>query len=73
VTGWKSLSPATIWSTGWVIAKGTTRIAGPLKVCPIALVMWEACCAATIATVLGSAAISGVTARSQTRWRMKPA
>jgi hypothetical protein len=35
--------------------------------------MWVACWAATKATVLGSSASSGLTARSHSTWRMKPA
>jgi hypothetical protein len=46
---------------------------GLAKVCPIELVMWVACSAATMATVLGSAASSGLAARSHSTGRMKPA
>ena len=51
----------------------STWIIGFEKVWAMALVMCDAWWAATMAMVLGSAAISGVVARSQTVWRRKPA
>jgi hypothetical protein len=53
-----------------VTGKRSTWMLGLAKVCPIELVMWVACWAATMAKVLGSAASSGVTARSQRTGRM---
>jgi hypothetical protein len=67
------LSPATICWTGWVTGNRSTWIIGFEKVWAMALVMCDAWWAATMAMVPGSAAISGVVARSQTVWRRKPA
>jgi hypothetical protein len=67
------LSPATIWSIGWVTGNRATSIAGLWKVCGSALVMWVACSAPTMAARMGRAVSSGVTARSQTLGRRKPA
>jgi hypothetical protein len=70
VVGWNSLSPATIRSSGWVTGKRALWTIGLAKVCAIELVMWVACWAATKAMVLGSPVSPGLTARSQSRWRM---
>jgi hypothetical protein len=72
-SGWQALSPATIWSTGWVTGNSTTSTAGLAKVWGSALVMWVAVLAPTMAIRMGRAASSGVTARSQTLVRRKPA
>ncbi len=67
------MSPATIWSIGWVTGNRATSTAGLAKVWGIALVMWVAFLAPTMAIRMGTAASSGVTARSQTVVRRKPA
>jgi hypothetical protein len=67
------LSPATIWPIGWVTGKRATSTAGLTKVWARALVMWVAFLAPIMATRSGTAASSGVTARSRKVGRMKPA
>jgi hypothetical protein len=67
------LSPATIWSIGWVTGNRATSTIGLAKVWGMALVMWVALWAPTMAIVMGRSASSGVTARSQTVGRRKPA
>jgi hypothetical protein len=67
------LSPVTIWSIGWVTGNRAMSTVGLAKVWGMALVMWVAFLAPTMAIRMGTAASSGVTARSQTLVRRKPA
>ena len=67
------MSPATIWPTGWVTGNPATSTLGLAKVWGMALVMWVALLAPTMAILTGRPASSGVAARSATLVRMKPA
>jgi hypothetical protein len=67
------LSPATISSIGWVTGNRVTSTVGLAKVWGIALVMWVAFLAPTMAIRMAAAASSGVTARSQRLGRTNPA
>jgi hypothetical protein len=67
------LSPATIWSIGQVTGNRATSTAGLTKVWGMALVMSTASLAPIMAIVMGRSASSGVTVRSQTAGRRKPA
>ena len=60
-------------SSGCVTGKCSMFTIGLENVCPSALVMCVAFCAATMATVFGRAASSGSTLRSQSVLRMNPA
>ena len=62
-----------VTTIGWVTGNRATSTVGLAKVWGIALVMWVAFLAPTIAIRRGASASSGVTARSQRLGRTKPA